>query len=311
MSRRKTKKEWQIESDLKYNGEFEILEDPNSGQHLVKVLHKKCGNLLTIRLNNHLKRYCAYCSKKKKRSRQEWQKLSDDIHNSEFEILEEPDNGKTKIKILHKKCGSLLKMTLNNHINHKNGCKKCSKYSRKSHQYWINRCNEIWNDEFIILENISNVWQKVKVKHTICNTIILKDMSNLIHNKRGCENCSKKAYGEYYIKDFLDKEKIEYETQKKFEDLRNPKTGRNLYIDFWLPDFNIGLEIDGIQHRIPISHWGGEKSFKNQIFRDNIKNEYFKLNGLKLIRITNQELNKIKEIINEYCNKEKIKVKSR
>ena len=71
MSRRKTKEEWQLESNIIHNNEFEILQEPLSGQDLVNVLHKKCNNILNIRLNNHLKTYCAYCSGKKQKTKEE------------------------------------------------------------------------------------------------------------------------------------------------------------------------------------------------------------------------------------------------
>jgi len=118
-------------------------------------------------------------------------------------------------------------------------------------------------------------------------------MSNFIHNKRGCEHCSKSAYGEIYIKNFLESQDIKFETQKSFEGLINPTTNRKLRVDFYLVDFDVVIEVDGVQHYKSIEHWGGEKSFKEQIYRDNIKNNFF---GDKLIRINNKQLKNIKEI---------------
>lgn len=162
MSKRKTREEWQNESDIKYNKEFVILCEPKSANDLTDVFHKKCGNISSIRLSNHLKRYCKYCSGKNKKSLIECQKESDVIHNSEFVILDEPINIKTNVKILHKVCNSVLLMTMNNHLSHKNGCKKCSKQSLKSNEYWLNRCKEIWGNEFEILDYVDNVWKKVR-----------------------------------------------------------------------------------------------------------------------------------------------------
>jgi len=135
MSKRKTKEEWQNLSDEIYNKEFILLDDPKNAHEKINILHKKCGNILYTSTHNHTKRYCAYCSNKKRKSIDELQILSNKIHNGEFIILEEPKNIKTNIKILHKKCNKILKMTMNNHINHKNGCKDCSKYSLKSKDY--------------------------------------------------------------------------------------------------------------------------------------------------------------------------------
>lgn len=293
MSKRKTKEEWQLESNKIHNNEFEILQEPLSGQDLVNVLHKKCGNILKIRLNNHIKRYCVYCSGKKNKTKEQYQVLSNSIHNSEFEIIGEPLSVKDKVLILHKKCNTIINMTMNNHINQKNACKKCSKNSLKSNEYWIDKCEEIWGDEFEIIDYIDNVWKKVRIKHKLCGSILIKDMNNLIHNKRGCSICTRKSYGEFYIKEFLDKNNIRYINQKSFDGLINPKTDRKLRVDFYLPDYELVLEIDGVQHYKPIEHWGGEKSYVEQVYRDNIKNNFF---GNKLIRINNKKIKDIEKI---------------
>ena len=186
MSKRKTIEEWQDESNIIHNKEFDILQIPKSGFDKVDVLHKKCGNVLKVSPRNHLKRYCAYCSGKKQKTKEECQVESDIIHNGEFIILDTHKNVKENIRIFHKKCGSIINITINNHLNHKNGCKKCSKNSLKSNEYWINKCRQIWDDEFKILDYVDNVWKKVRIEHSLCGSILIKDMNNLIHNKRGC-----------------------------------------------------------------------------------------------------------------------------
>ncbi len=293
MSKRKTIEEWQYESNIIHNKEFDILQIPKSGFDKIDVLHKKCGNILKISPRNHLKRYCTYCSGKKQKTKEECQVESDLIHNSEFIILDTHKNVKENVRIFHKKCGSVINMTMNNHLNHKNGCKKCSKNSLKSNEYWIDMCKNIWGNEFKILDYVDNVWKKVRIEHSLCGSILIKDMSNLIHNKRGCSICTRKSYGEFYIKEFLDKKNIRYVSQKSFDGLVNPKTDRKLRVDFYLPDYDLVLEIDGVQHYKPIEHWGGEKSYVEQVYRDNIKNNFF---GNKLIRINNKKIKDIEKI---------------
>jgi L-lysine 2,3-aminomutase len=97
MSIRKNLEDWQKESNKIHNNEFDILEDPKNGETKVNILHKKCGNTLTITLRNHVNRYCKYCSKKNIKSLEEFQSESDKIHNSEFRILETPKNGKINV----------------------------------------------------------------------------------------------------------------------------------------------------------------------------------------------------------------------
>lgn len=214
MSKRKTKEEWQSDSNEIHNNEFEIIGNPKNALDKVDILHKKCGNIINVTPHNHLRRYCIYCSNKNKKTKEECQRISNEIHNNEFIILDSPKNIKTNVRIKHIKCGSIIKMTINNHINHKNGCKYCSKNSLKSNKYWVNKCYEIWGGEFKIIDEVTNVWEKVKVKHSICGNILLKDMNNLIHSKRGCNICTSKSYGEIYIKEFFDVNNIKYITQK-------------------------------------------------------------------------------------------------
>jgi hypothetical protein len=298
MSRRKTLEEWQIESDKIHNSEFEILDTPISGQQIVRVFHKKCGNILNTNLNNHTKRYCKFCSKKHKRSLDEYQKCSDEIHNNEFIILDKPNSIKENVNILHKKCNKIIKMTMNNHLNHKNGCLSCGKYARKDNDYWIQKSFEIWGDDFSIMDFVENVNKKVNIKHNICNKIHKKNMNSFIHGKRGCPYCNEDLkYSEKYIERYLKSKSIIYEKEKTFDDLINPKTGRKLRYDFYLPEKNIVIEVNGVQHYKPILHWGGQSGYEDQVYRDRIKEDYLVDKKIKLVIINNKKLSIIKDIL--------------
>lgn len=299
MSRKKTLVEWQSESDSIHNKEFTILENPDSGSQIVKVFHKKCGNVLSTNLNNHIRRYCKYCNGKNKKTKENWQILSDQIHDSKFEILDCPKNGKSKVRIFHKDCGNIFFQTMNNHINHRNGCKKCAKNSFKNNEFWQKKCQEIWNGDYQILEEVKNCNKKVKILHTICNRYHLKNMSSFIHNKRGCPYCSKQdtKYAEDYISKYLDSRNIKYEREKTFEGLINPKTGRKLRFDFYLSETEQVIEVHGVQHYKPIEFWGGEEYFMEQLFRDKIKEDFLISNKIKYHIINNKQLTKIKEIL--------------
>ena len=57
--------------------------------------------------------------------------------------------------------------------------------------------------------------------------------------------------------------------------------------DFYLPEYNICIEFDGIQHFEPRDAFGGKVEFEKTKLRDKIKDDYCKNNGLSLIRISN------------------------
>lgn len=88
--------------------------------------------------------------------------------------------------------------------------------------------------------------------------------------------------GENRIEKMLNELHLKYEKQKTFKDL---KYKDNLYVDFYIPQYYCGIEVDGVQHEKAVEHWGGEQTLKEQKVRDKVKDNYFINHGLKLIRI--------------------------
>ena len=102
-----------------------------------------------------------------------------------------------------------------------------------------------------------------------------------------CPRCSgiMSSY-EVKVSNFLKKKKIHYLSQYRFNDCKLIKP---LPFDFYLPDYNICIEVDGEQHFKPKMQT--KQEFENTQVRDKIKSDYCKKNGIKLIRIPYWELN--------------------
>lgn len=90
-----------------------------------------------------------------------------------------------------------------------------------------------------------------------------------------------KSFGEEKIANILTKMNINYEKEKSFQDLNNG----NLRFDFYLPELQILIEYQGEQHYKAIDFFGGQKRFKEQQSRDNLKREYCKEKNYSLIEI--------------------------
>lgn len=84
------------------------------------------------------------------------------------------------------------------------------------------------------------------------------------------------------IMQILARQNINFIRERHFNDLFNPATGKFLFFDFYLPDYNAVIEYDGIHHYKPIK---GDKELISQQLKDNIKNLYCRRNGLKMLRI--------------------------
>ena len=78
-------------------------------------------------------------------------------------------------------------------------------------------------------------------------------------------------------------------------------------LDFYLPDYNIAIECQGIQHFEPIDFFGGEEKFDEQIERDRIKYNLCKNNNINIIYYSNinynNNVNNINEIYKLLCKK--------
>ncbi len=125
----------------------------------------------------------------------------------------------------------------------------------------------------------SKIEMKCKKGH-----IFNQKASNHLQGK-GCPIC-KESLGERIIKKYLENFNIKYNRQKEFEDCKNIN---NLKFDFYLPDINSIIEYDGIQHFEPVKIFGGVKKFEILKKCDEIKNNYCKYKGIKLLRINYKE----------------------
>lgn len=119
----------------------------------------------------------------------------------------------------------------------------------------------------------------------------------------GCPKCNS-SHGERLIRIYLEAKKIGYEYQKTFPDCVNPKTGGRLTYDFYVPDYNLLIEYDGIQHYqfMPQDKWRWCKVNSVEALdaiqeRDKIKDQYAKDKGMEIIRINFLQRSQIDKVL--------------
>lgn len=112
-----------------------------------------------------------------------------------------------------------------------------------------------------------------------------------------------KSIGENILMNLFKKESIPFYTQYKVT-----IDGDVHLFDFLLPELNIVVEYDGVQHYEPIGLFGGERALAKRRKRDKLKESYCYNNGLKLIRVpyTCDTARKIINNINHSCLLNKI-----
>ena len=110
--------------------------------------------------------------------------------------------------------------------------------------------------------------------------------------------------GENYIKQYLQKNNISFNTQKKFSDLFGIGDGQLSY-DFSISNEKyeyILIEYNGIQHYEANDFFGGKEQFKKQKEHDKRKRDYAKKHGYKLITV--KYTYDTYESVEEYLDKE-------
>jgi len=97
----------------------------------------------------------------------------------------------------------------------------------------------------------------------------------------GCPIC-KSSKVELIVRDFLFENNIDFIYEKKF-----PWLGMKS-LDFYMPNYNIAIEVQGGQHFRINDFFGGENGFKSTVNRDVTKNKLCLENGIDLIYVMDE-----------------------
>lgn len=81
-----------------------------------------------------------------------------------------------------------------------------------------------------------------------------------------------------------------YKVKEEFPDMEvihhgSPSWLGSQHLDIYMPDIQVGIEYQGIQHRRPVDYFGGDEAFKTQTQRDRRKRTLCEKNGLLLVEV--------------------------
>ena len=250
--------------------------------------------------NNHivLKQGCPKCktvflSKIQTLTTDEFIKQAREVHGDKYDYSKvEYVNNHTKICIICPEHGEFWQ-TPSNHINKQRprNCPLCGNIKRgKSNtltqKQFIEKAREVHGDEY----DYSKV-EYVKSSNKIC--IICPQhgefwqTANMHLNGHSCPTCKIRSILEQKTINFLKKENITYEKEKKFEWL---KYEGNLRLDFYLPDYNIAIECQGRQHfNYDSIFYKTYNDFVYQIERDKVKFDLCQKHNVNIIYFKNKK----------------------
>lgn len=241
-------------------------------------------------------RGCGYCSKRKRKTQEDYvAELS--VKKPNIEVVGKYVSLKTKILHRCKICEYEWETLPDNLLHLKNGCPKCGKRAKLTQEDFMEKLHDIHGDDIVPLEEYKAHSIKIKFQCNKCGHIWEAKPNNILNGK-GCPKC-KLSKGEKEIAKILDEHSVFYLTQHIFQDC--------VYIhylpfDFYLPQLNLCIEYDGLQHYEPCTFGGialseAEKALALCQLKDKIKTDYCQTHGIKLLRIPYTQYNEIENII--------------
>jgi len=292
------------------NNEYTLLSEYTNAKTKVLLKHNKCGNTYSVTPSDFTcGKRCPKCavkirSKKEAKTGKQYVAEVYKLVGNEYTVSGTYTNWKTKMTFTHNLCGNVFKMEANSFLQGRR-CPICQHVVevRKRTKTDEDFCKDVatkFGNEYKVIGTYKNNNTKITVKHVTCGNIWKIKPANLLSGY-GCPLC-KQSKGEIYIKQSLDQLGIPYTTQKTFNNLVDK---RKLSYDFYLPELNILIEYQGIQHYRVSDFFGGKQKLIKQKKHDAMKRSYALTNGYLLLEIkyTNDTFDKVNNIL-----KSKLKV---
>ena len=213
----------------------------------------------------------------------EFIKKSRKKHGDKYDYSEvEYVNVNTKVHIICPEHGEFEQLP-NSHLQGC-GCPKCGIEKMResissSKEDFIKKAREVHGNKYDY-SKVEYVNNKTKVCIICPEHGEFEQIASYHMGGNGCPKCNL-SHLERSVMNYLDEHGITYDYQKRFKWL-----GRQS-LDFYLPDYNVGIECQGRQHFFPVEYFGGDKEFKNILERDKRKKALCEKHGIKLLYFGN------------------------
>lgn len=267
------------------------------------------GNLMNRK--NTSKEACKRCKTKKQhegsyhnRAKYKFDKLKEICRENNYKLITDESEYTDSNMVVNYICNKHgVQHGIIDNIIHGHKCIHCSYEerglnSRHSIEYIssVIECfngNKLLNPDDYVGSNEHNLI----IKCGSCGNSYETSFSDYTNNMQiRCKSCSKsESTGEMLIRTILEDYNIDFVQEMKFDDCRDIKC---LPFDFYLSEYNIIIEFDGIQHFQETKYMDYETTKRH----DQIKNEYCKNNNIDLLRIPYWDKKNIKDILIEKLN---------
>lgn len=205
-------------------------------------------------------------------------------------------NYKCKIKFKCNTCG-YVDTARSDVLKKGRQCKNCLKlqykkaYTKTTEQY----SDEVYRKtggEYRLTSSYRGVNKYITMLHEECKKPF-KTTPHQFNRGRRCPNCNK-SKGEQLVSKVLDELGVAYEEQVNVNQLKG--LNHRYSFDFYLPEYNILIEYQGVQHYKPVDLFGGVDVFNIQKANDEYKRRFASENNYYLLEIP-YTVNTFKEVL--------------
>lgn len=282
---------------------FEILSYGESNSSPITIKCLDCGQIKTYTriygiLDKSKTRFCSNCGETVSQ-RQAKEKIESKGYKFINYLYSKDNAGKTifQIEFQCPYCGLNTIRRIWNVLHICDECEYCGRGHRAKKPNFLFEKELLekrpdFFSEYSLLEEYKTAREKIKVRHLACNFIFQVSPDNLLHKEAGCPRCNRyNSKGSRAIKSWLVEQKIDFETEKKFEWSENKR------YDFYLPKQNLLIEFNGKQHYEPIPFFCQSRTFEESQAADQFKEQAAIEHGYNFLIIRYDEVDKIPQIL--------------
>lgn len=261
---------------------------------------------------------CEYCNGKFYPP--DWIKNARKVHGDKYEY-DENQPPKVIADYIRYKCPvhGWQRARYDSHVTQGHGCKWCagiytSVPVEERKQRWLDQCHERFGDRFDYsqVEYVNND-SIVKIYCKEHEYLFETTPDTHVRGYGGCPYCSA-SVGEVHIRKWLDDNNVKYDTQIK---VPNENPDLDLYYlvpDFFLPDYNLYIEMNGRQHYEEVGLFKKhrnrdgslrerERTLELQMLRDETFRKYCQDHNHNLLEIKYDQIERIPQILKRTLKK--------
>ena len=242
----------------------------------------------------------------RKRTKEQFQYLLDEKFGPIYEVTGEYVDSQTKVGLLCKVCGNIFYKVPNKMTSCGEGCYFCSKKNwHKTTESFQKELDNRFPNTYEVLTEYVKARKPLLVKRIPCGHIYKVSPDNLLRGK-GCALCTiRQSHYMDIVEDYFKKHNIIFEKEKRFDDCRNIRV---LPFDYYIPDKNLCIEVDGEFHYPHVTYEKSDQTLKGASQqeavheRNLIKTAYCEQNGIDLLRLPYFEEKNFEKILDDKFN---------